>query len=135
MRASRNDWRFHGHGCCCRRHRMSQAVDTSARTTSIWLRTAPAPDIPALETDTVADDMHWEFERVDGYLFLAPGDKPSLLDEELEAAHRAGLVGVERVPRAPLAAFDTGPALRFPRQAQFHPLRYLDGLAVAIRRM
>src|SRR5947207_3106119 len=55
MRASRNDWRFHGHGCCCRRHRMSQAVDTSARTTSIWLRTAPVPDMPALETDTVAD--------------------------------------------------------------------------------
>ena len=28
-------------------------------------------------------------------------------------------------PRAPLGAFDTGPCLRFPRQAQFHPGKYL----------
>jgi nitrite reductase/ring-hydroxylating ferredoxin subunit len=30
--------------------------------------------------------------------------------------------------------FDTGPCLRFPRQAQFHPLKYLAGLARAIVR-
>src|SRR5262249_6296058 len=29
---------------------------------------------------------------------------------------------------------DTGPCLRFPRQAQFHPLKYLAGLAGAIQR-
>jgi glycine/D-amino acid oxidase-like deaminating enzyme/nitrite reductase/ring-hydroxylating ferredoxin subunit len=38
------------------------------------------------------------------------------------------------VVRAPLPAFDTGPCLRFPRQGQFHPTRYLAGLASAIRR-
>jgi Rieske Fe-S protein len=31
-----------------------------------------------------------------------------------------------------LRTFDTGPCLRFPRQGQFHPLRYLAGLAAAI---
>jgi glycine/D-amino acid oxidase-like deaminating enzyme len=36
------------------------------------------------------------------------------------------------VARAPLGAFDTGPALRFARQGQFHPLRYLSGLAKAV---
>lgn len=70
-----------------------------------------------------------DFERVDGYLF-APGDTSRELDKELVAARRAGLA-VERVDRAPLA-IDTGPALRFARQAQFHPLRYLRGLAEAI---
>jgi Rieske Fe-S protein len=30
--------------------------------------------------------------------------------------------------------FDTGPCLRFPQQAQFHPLKYLAGIAKAIRR-
>src|SRR5205823_2396316 len=49
-------------------------------------------------------------------------------------AHRAGLTGVERLPRAPFPAFDTGPCLRFPRQGQFHPLKYLAGLAQAIHR-
>jgi glycine/D-amino acid oxidase-like deaminating enzyme len=35
-----------------------------------------------------------DFARVDGYLFLAPDDRRSTLDEELAAAHRAGLAGV-----------------------------------------
>ena len=75
-----------------------------------------------------------EFRRLDGYLFLAPGESPQLLDRELAAAHRARLGDVERVGRAPLASFDTGPCLRFPRQAEFHPLKYLAGLAEAIKR-
>jgi len=74
-----------------------------------------------------------DFSRLDGYLFLAAGDKPETLDRELDAAHRAGLKGVERVARAPFE-WNTGPALRFPRQGQFHPLKYLAGLAQVIRR-
>ncbi|HEV2132020.1 MAG TPA: FAD-dependent oxidoreductase, partial [Longimicrobiaceae bacterium] len=72
-------------------------------------------------------------ERLDGYLFLAPEHGPELLDEELAAAHRAGFTDVERLPRVPLDFFDTGPCLRFPRQGQFHPLKYLHGLARAIQ--
>ena len=56
-----------------------------------------------------------DFSRLDGYLFLAEGDKPETLDRELDAAHRAGLRDVTRVDRAPFG-WDTGPALRFPRQ-------------------
>lgn len=55
-----------------------------------------------------------DFERLDGYLFLPPGEAEEVLDRELAAAHRAGLAAVERLPRAPLAPFDTGPCLRFP---------------------
>ena len=40
---------------------------------------------------------------------------------------------VLKIGRAPLA-FDTGPCLRFPNQAQFHPLKYLAGVAQAIER-
>jgi glycine/D-amino acid oxidase-like deaminating enzyme/nitrite reductase/ring-hydroxylating ferredoxin subunit len=71
-----------------------------------------------------------DFKRVDGYLFANPDDSGRELDKELAAAKRAGL-DVERVAAPPLP-FDTGPALRFARQAQFHPLRYLRGLAEAI---
>ena len=75
-----------------------------------------------------------EFERLDGYLFAPPDGSKKELEDELEACHRAGLTGVEMVERAPIKDFDTGKALRFPRQAQFHPLLYLAGLARAIRR-
>jgi Rieske Fe-S protein len=44
------------------------------------------------------------------------------------------LTGVSRVDRAPVASFDTGPALRFPHQAQFHVLKYLRAVADAARR-
>ena len=57
-----------------------------------------------------------------------------VLEDELAAAHRAGLTQVQRIGRAPLDSFDTGPCLQFPRQAQFHPLKYLTGLARAIAR-
>ena len=75
-----------------------------------------------------------DFEWLDGFLFARSPDDLQLLDDELAAAHRAGLAAVEKVSRAPLESFDTGAALRFPRQAQFHPLEYLAGLARAIMR-
>jgi glycine/D-amino acid oxidase-like deaminating enzyme/nitrite reductase/ring-hydroxylating ferredoxin subunit len=74
-----------------------------------------------------------DFARLDGYLFLAEGDSRSTLEKELDAAHRAGLKEVALLPRAPFD-WDSGPCLVFPRQAQFHPLKYLQGLARAIRR-
>ncbi|HYE90356.1 MAG TPA: FAD-dependent oxidoreductase [Terriglobales bacterium] len=85
--------------------------------------------------EQVAREEHiaCDFERLDGYLFAAPGHDREELHRELEAARAAG-VDVELVDRAPLATFDTGPALRFARQAQFHVLKYLAGLAAAIER-
>lgn len=73
-----------------------------------------------------------EFERLDGYLFVPPGESKKVLDEELEAGRRAGL-DLQKVERAPLD-YDTGVALLFPRQAQFHPLKYLAGVTNAIKK-
>ena len=73
-----------------------------------------------------------DFRRIDGYLFLGPDDKQEVLDKELTAAHRAGANDVTKVHRATIADYDTGPALRWPNQGQFHVLKYLDGLARAI---
>lgn len=81
------------------------------------------------------EEISCSFERLDGYLFAPPNESTDLLSEELKATHRAGLVDVEMVKRAPIEAFDTGPALRFPRQAQFHPLDYLTGLTRAFARL
>lgn len=90
--------------------------------------------IDKIESIASLEDIDCDFERVDGYLFLAPGDERKRLERELEAAQRAGLSDTEMVDRVPLDSFDTGPALRFPRQAQFHSLKYLNGLARAIIR-
>jgi glycine/D-amino acid oxidase-like deaminating enzyme/nitrite reductase/ring-hydroxylating ferredoxin subunit len=75
------------------------------------------------------------FLRLDGYLFVPPGESTEILSTELDAARRAGVVGVELVRRIPDLSFDPGPSLRFPRQAQFHPLAYLSGLVAALERM
>jgi glycine/D-amino acid oxidase-like deaminating enzyme/nitrite reductase/ring-hydroxylating ferredoxin subunit len=80
------------------------------------------------------ENIECDFQRCDGFLYAAPPDTQELLDDELAATHRAGLTDVEKVARAPFDSFDTGPALRYPRQAQFHPLKYLNGLVRAIAR-
>ena len=90
--------------------------------------------VDLIERIVQGEKIDCDFERLDGYLFLVEGDHISTLDDELEAAHRAGFQDVRRVERAPLANFDTGPALLFPRQGQFHITKYLNGLVRAIRR-
>jgi glycine/D-amino acid oxidase-like deaminating enzyme/nitrite reductase/ring-hydroxylating ferredoxin subunit len=90
--------------------------------------------IDRIEKIVEEENIDCEFERLDGYLFAPPNESKDQLEDELKALHRAGLTGVEMVERAPIKDFDTGKALRFPRQAQFHPLLYLGGLARAIRR-
>ncbi len=89
--------------------------------------------INAVEAIVNVEGIDCEFERLDGYLFVPPRDPKKILDDELKAAHRAGLTEIEKVERVPWDSYDTGPALRFPNQAQFHPLKYLAGLARAIK--
>jgi glycine/D-amino acid oxidase-like deaminating enzyme/nitrite reductase/ring-hydroxylating ferredoxin subunit len=93
--------------------------------------TAAIDRIEAISRDEKIDG---DFLRLDGYLFVAPGESDEILDREREAAHRAGLIAVEMVERASLGSFDTGRCLRFPEQGQFHPLKYLAGLVEAIGR-
>jgi glycine/D-amino acid oxidase-like deaminating enzyme/nitrite reductase/ring-hydroxylating ferredoxin subunit len=89
--------------------------------------------IDRIETIVRQERIECDFARLDGYLFLAEGDTRDTLEQELVAAHRAGLRAVELLERAPFTSFDTGPCLRFPNQGQFHPLKYLAKLAEAIQ--
>ncbi len=74
------------------------------------------------------ENIDCDFTRVSGYLFGAtPGD--AAVEEEYEAARVAGVPGVELLRRPPLPSLSAGPCVRFPLQAQFHPLQYLAGLA------
>jgi glycine/D-amino acid oxidase-like deaminating enzyme len=87
--------------------------------------------ISKIESIVAAEDIDCEFARVDGYLFRAPEDSEKTLDQELEAAQRAGV----NVSKEQTFSFGrtTGPCLRFRQQAQFHPARYMAGLARAFK--
>jgi glycine/D-amino acid oxidase-like deaminating enzyme/nitrite reductase/ring-hydroxylating ferredoxin subunit len=89
-----------------------------------------AAAIDAIERNIHMFAIDCEFRRVDGYLWSPDSQTRRVLDKELPAARRAGLT-VDEVGRAPLP-FDTGRALRFANQAEFHPLKYMRGLARAI---
>jgi len=89
--------------------------------------------IARIESICQQERIDAEFRRVSGYLFLSPEHDQRLLDDELDAARRAGL-DVEKLSRAPVRGFESGPCLHFPRQGQFHPLEYLNGVLAAFSR-
>jgi glycine/D-amino acid oxidase-like deaminating enzyme/nitrite reductase/ring-hydroxylating ferredoxin subunit len=73
-----------------------------------------------------------DFARVPGYLFLGEGDEQDILEKEFEACRKIGFDGISWEHKAPFPGLDSGRCLRFPDQARFHPLKYLEGLARAI---
>ena len=84
---------------------------------------------------SIQEKIDCDFQHVDAYLFLAPGQDPSALDKELAASWRAGFADVKKHERMSLrGCAETGPCLQFPRQARFQPLKYLAGLAKAVER-
>jgi glycine/D-amino acid oxidase-like deaminating enzyme/nitrite reductase/ring-hydroxylating ferredoxin subunit len=90
--------------------------------------------IHRIETIASMEDIDCDFQRVEGFLFLGGNDHRKDLERELEATHRAGINDTQLIDRIPVDFWNSGPALRFPRQATFHPLKYLKGLARAILR-
>jgi glycine/D-amino acid oxidase-like deaminating enzyme len=76
------------------------------------------------------------FRRLVAYLFPAMGtNAKNARDQRQKAFEAARKVGAaaEMVTGVPLNGFEKAPALRYPNQATFHPLRYLRGVARAIR--
>ena len=61
-----------------------------------------------------------------------PEDKENVLTKELEACHKAGLTTILSREGLPIEGFGHHPNLRFPMQAQLHPLKYIKKLAELI---
>jgi glycine/D-amino acid oxidase-like deaminating enzyme/nitrite reductase/ring-hydroxylating ferredoxin subunit len=84
------------------------------------------------------ENIDCDFLRVDGYLFAperrSKDEHLENMRKELEAAQRAGLSDVDLVSNGPFSFWDSGPCLKFPRQGQFHSLKFLSGLARCIER-
>jgi glycine/D-amino acid oxidase-like deaminating enzyme/nitrite reductase/ring-hydroxylating ferredoxin subunit len=79
------------------------------------------------KTEAIACD----FRRLDGYLFQALNTDAKIIDDELDAVRKVG-APVHRIVGVALAGCGAQHALRYPRQATFHPLKYLAGLAEKI---
>ncbi|MBC7933239.1 MAG: FAD-dependent oxidoreductase, partial [Rubrivivax sp.] len=90
--------------------------------------------IDLIEEIVTEEAIGCDFERVDGYLFVPPGESTEQLGEELRAAHRAGLTEIKYVERVPYDGYDFGAALHFPYQGQFHILKYMSGLVAALKK-
>lgn len=88
-----------------------------------------------IENVCLEQSIDCDFQRLNGYLFLDPKKDLEYLSQELKAAQASGLTDVRLLPRAPTPLFNSGPCLEFPRQAQFHPLKYLAGLAEAVQKL
>ena len=78
-----------------------------------------------------AEAIDCEMEMLNGYLFAADDPRENVLQDELKAVHRAGLVDVVFLDYTPFDSFKAGPCLRFPNQMKLHPLKYLKDLVKA----
>jgi glycine/D-amino acid oxidase-like deaminating enzyme/nitrite reductase/ring-hydroxylating ferredoxin subunit len=87
-----------------------------------------AAAIDRIEEIQKRENIACDFRRLDGYLFQAPNTNPQMIDDELDAVRKVG-APVDRLVGVPLAGCDKQHTLRYPRQATFHPLKYLRGLA------
>ncbi|MBN8727490.1 MAG: FAD-dependent oxidoreductase [Xanthomonadales bacterium] len=92
-----------------------------------------AAAIDFIEANVARHAIDCDFERLPAWLMCGAGRGREELETELDAASRAGLEVSLHQNFAPTGR-SLGSALRFARQGQMHPLRYLYGLAEAVRR-
>jgi glycine/D-amino acid oxidase-like deaminating enzyme/nitrite reductase/ring-hydroxylating ferredoxin subunit len=92
-----------------------------------------AASIDRIETNQRELHIDCDFRRLEGYLFQAPETEPEMLDREYEATKKVGMP-VFQEKGVPFSGQAATPTLRYPNQATFHPLKYLAGIAAAIRK-
>lgn len=126
-----------GESCATTAHLASAIDDRFARVKSV--RGAEAVGlayrshhaaIDHIEEVARTEGIACDFHRVDGFLFPHDADGREMLAEEQKVCEEAS-IPCERVDTTTFLQFRFGPALRFPDQGQFHPLKYLNGLAKA----
>jgi glycine/D-amino acid oxidase-like deaminating enzyme len=89
-----------------------------------------AAAIDRIEETQKTEKIDCDFRRLDGYLFQGRGMPADTIDKELEAVRDVG-APVDRLMGVPFNGCEKRHVLRYPRQATFHPLQYLAGVAKA----
>lgn len=90
------------------------------------------------------EGIECDWEWLDAYLIVGcdtshkdyNAKNVDTLHKELDACHQAGFTSVrlQQTPRELIPGIDAGEALVYPQQAQYHIIKYLNGLADAIVR-
>jgi glycine/D-amino acid oxidase-like deaminating enzyme/nitrite reductase/ring-hydroxylating ferredoxin subunit len=93
-----------------------------------------AAAVDRFETICREEAIDCDFSRLDGFLIPAHEKDIDYLKKELEAAREAGFSDAEWIA-AGAAPGLAEPAVRFPRQGRFHPLKFMNGLIDALRRL
>ena len=86
-----------------------------------------------VESIIAKEKIDCSFERLDGYLYAFSKEDFGSIEKEFNAACRLG-INVQKLEQIPEISFATGPCIQYPNQGQFHPLKYLKGLAEAFTR-
>lgn len=86
--------------------------------------------IDLVESIINTEGIDCNFERLPGYLYSLSEDRNAEIENEYQAAQRAG-AAVAKLDGVPGISFDTGMCIEFKGLAQFHPMKYLEGLASA----
>ncbi len=90
--------------------------------------------VDRIEEISREEGIDCDFARVDG-LFVPAEDKDvDYLRKELRAAREAGFADAEWLESGGPGWLAT-PAIRYPRQGRFHPLKYVNGLIEALGRL
>jgi glycine/D-amino acid oxidase-like deaminating enzyme/nitrite reductase/ring-hydroxylating ferredoxin subunit len=89
-----------------------------------------AAAVDRIEEIQKEEKIDCDFRRLDGYLFQGRDMPSDTIDQELDAVRAVG-ASVHRLMGVPLKGCEDRHALRYPRQATFHPLKYLAGVAKA----
>jgi glycine/D-amino acid oxidase-like deaminating enzyme/nitrite reductase/ring-hydroxylating ferredoxin subunit len=97
----------------------------------LWYQSQSAA-VDRIESICRQEGIECDFARVDGLLIAAEERDVDYLRKELDAARAAGFDDAEWTDSRRLSGTDL-PAIRFPRQARFHPVKYMNGLARALQ--
>lgn len=93
-----------------------------------------AAAIDMIERIVADEKIDCDFRRVDGYLFVRPGEDDDELQRELEASRRAGCTDATLVEPMLIDGLQIASAIRYRRQGQFHALKYISALACRIQK-
>ena len=114
---------------------LSTLISLRGVETAKLFQQSQAAAVDRIEAIVDALGIDCDFRRLEGYLFPAVDmdrdEAKKQQDKEFEAAHTVG-AAVAHARGVPLKGFKSAPALRYPDQATFHPLKYLQAVARAI---
>jgi glycine/D-amino acid oxidase-like deaminating enzyme/nitrite reductase/ring-hydroxylating ferredoxin subunit len=97
----------------------------------LWYRSQSAA-VDLFERICREEEINCDFARLDGILMAADGKDVEYLKKELKAAGQAGFADAEWIEARKVPGQHL-PAIRFPRQGRFHPLKFLNGLIGALQ--